>query len=574
MSGPFGGRFTTFLVIALPAFWIGYLIFQYGVDTPWGDQWDSTRLLFEKAEAGTLRLSDFFAFHNEHRIFFPRLITFALGKLTHWNVRAELLVIWLLVCTCMLGLWRLALLTGWRESRARDWLLLGMSILLFAPTQWENLLWGFQIGFFLPLASAIIGLWLARSLPCPFNFVAAMMMCIISTFSVASGFASWLYTAPLLLRTTRGVAHRAGKTWWFVWIATGVTSTALYFHGYKRPDMHPSPFLVLQHPLDALQFYFAYLGNPFSTGSAFPSASVAQIAGAALSVLLLGCVLYIFRWRRDRTLPSDAVPWLSLTSIALVNATLTTVGRFGFGMNGALQSRYISFALMLPIGLLFLVARVIRHRRNAPSLQLATASALTAFALLFAGASIYSLRYWRNFQHERFTGKAVLAFINVLDEPEALARHVHWTGPRLKTWSQSVIRLGYLRPAPVHSRSIRDLASDSNDEAIGNLDRVSGTPEGEFTASGWAVLLEKHRVADSVLLAYDDRAGDQIIFARANVAYARVDVGSRLQDDTYQPSGWAKSWTRTELPPGANHITVWAFDSEECRAYLIGKASL
>ena len=110
-NGPFGRPAVTFLVLALPALWIGWLIFRYGVDTPWGDEWDSTLPLLEKMQAGTLGWADFFAFHNEHRIFFPRLLTFGLARLTDWNVRAELLVIWLLACACSFNLWRMALAT-------------------------------------------------------------------------------------------------------------------------------------------------------------------------------------------------------------------------------------------------------------------------------------------------------------------------------------------------------------------------------------------------------------------------------------------------------------------------------
>ena len=117
-SGPFGRPVLTFLVLALPALWVGWLIYRYGVDTPWLDEWDSTRLLLEKMQAGTLGLADFFAFHNEHRIFFPRLLTFGLAKFTHWNVRVELLMIWILACVCSLNLWRVAQVSGERTRNS------------------------------------------------------------------------------------------------------------------------------------------------------------------------------------------------------------------------------------------------------------------------------------------------------------------------------------------------------------------------------------------------------------------------------------------------------------------------
>src|SRR5215468_5425056 len=102
------GRFARALLILAPPFLIGILIFKYGVDSPVMDEWDGTAPLFEKMADGSLRFGDFFAQHNEHRIFFPRLIFFALGRLTHWDVRAEVWAIWLLTLTCLFNIWRIA----------------------------------------------------------------------------------------------------------------------------------------------------------------------------------------------------------------------------------------------------------------------------------------------------------------------------------------------------------------------------------------------------------------------------------------------------------------------------------
>src|SRR6476646_5984332 len=90
---------TTFIkgvLILAPPLLIGILIFKNRVNLPVLDEWNGTAPLFEKMADGTLGIADFFAQHNEHRIFFPRLIFFTLGRLTHWNIRAELWVIWFL----------------------------------------------------------------------------------------------------------------------------------------------------------------------------------------------------------------------------------------------------------------------------------------------------------------------------------------------------------------------------------------------------------------------------------------------------------------------------------------------
>jgi hypothetical protein len=338
---------------------------------------------------------------------------------------------------------------------------------------------------------------------------------------------------------------------------------------------------VLEHPLAAFQFTLAYLGTPFCSGTAFDQATVAQVAGAALVTLLLGSLAYLWRWRRDRALLTNSLPWISLTSIALVNAVLTTLGRFDPGLHAAIQSRYVSFAIMLPIGLLFLISLILRHgRARMPASKKSSqatvmfASLVTALALLFVGATIHSLQFWRFSQHELLTGKAALLFLNVLDEPQALARYVHWSHWTLKAWAEGVDHLGYLHPRLVRSSHLREIASESDHEAMGRFDQFVRTPAGDLAASGWAILLEGQRTADSVLLTYEDAEGEPIIFARVDVTHPRADISERLHDKAYHRCGWIKSWRPEEIPAGTRRISAWAFDAEKCRAFPIGSASL
>ena len=449
-------RSVTLLLLSLPALLTGLLIAFYGVDVPYGDQWDGTCHLFQKMEAGTLGIPDFYELHNEHRIFFPRLIAFGLAKLTHWNVRAELLVIWLLACVCSLNIWRLAEVTGWRKSRGRTWLLFAANLLLFTPLQWENLLWGFQIGFFLPIACATACLWIARSARHPFDFLGSLILCLVCTFSVASGFSAWILTLPLLLAGDGKSRDRKG--WWLLWLATAVASVCLYFRGYEKPSYHPSPLEALKHPWDAMRFWLAYLGNPFGSGTALADTAIAQAAGAVLIAALAGCSVYLWKNRRDRALVSNSLPWFMLAGIALFNGALTMIGRMGFGTPAALMSRYISFAVMLPVALLFLIATVFIHWRGRSGSRSRAAfpviglTALgTAFALLLFLGTINGMQSWERFQHYRLTGKALVSLINIVDEPESLARHVHSILPPLRARVNTLARLGYLRPGLVRS---------------------------------------------------------------------------------------------------------------------------
>ena len=88
----------------------------------------------------------------------------------------------------------------------------------------------------------------------------------------------------------------------------------------------------------------------------------------------------------------------------MVGAFLTMVGRLGFGISAATNSRYVSFAIMLPIGLLFLVSLVLRHRRaqsesgaDTASMRIGLVVVATALALLFVFGTMDSLESWGRF---------------------------------------------------------------------------------------------------------------------------------------------------------------------------------
>jgi hypothetical protein len=402
----------------------------------------------------------------------------------------------------------------------------------------------------------------------------------VSTFSVASGFSAWLLTAPLLLFSHGKVRGSGLKIWWVAWLFVAAVSICFYFHGYMRPATHPNVWEALKHPFRATHFILAYLGTPFS-GTAPNASAAAPVASAVLVILLVACLLYLWRWRRDRTLLAQALPWVSLSGSALISAFLTMVGRLGFGVSAATQSRYVSFAIMLPIGLLFLVSVVLRHRRarsdigaDSAGLRGGLVALVTALSFLFVHGTVESLESWGRFQHGRLSGKAGLLLINVVDEPADLAANVHPTEPALKAYTNFLDRLGYLRPPLVRSNRVREIAFQSDAETMGEFEALGRRAGAAFAASGWAILPESHRTADGVLLTYDDAQGEPIIFALAEVGLKRPEVSQKLNDKEYLRCGWTKSWKAERIPVGAQVIRAWTFDAENCRAFPIGAASL
>src|ERR1700730_10878065 len=135
------------LVVALPFLLVAALVFRYAVNVPYWDEWEFASIL-QAYRNGTLGIGDFWAQHNEHRIFFPNLAMFGLAMLSHWDTRV-LMAFSLLVAAASFGL-----LFGLLRRTIRGLWPLALtaalvSLVFFSPVQWENWLWGWQIEWFM-----------------------------------------------------------------------------------------------------------------------------------------------------------------------------------------------------------------------------------------------------------------------------------------------------------------------------------------------------------------------------------------------------------------------------------------
>ncbi|HTL31085.1 MAG TPA: hypothetical protein VL282_17775, partial [Tepidisphaeraceae bacterium] len=144
----------TALIIA-PGAWIALLVYLYGVNIPYWDEWDNTVQLHMKYIDGTLRPSDFFSYTNEHRPAVPRAIDLAIEILTRGNRRVEMFAS---ILAAAVSVWCIYLLA--RRTIAQHALALtaAASWLLFSTMQYENWLWGQQLMLILPITFFFLGL--------------------------------------------------------------------------------------------------------------------------------------------------------------------------------------------------------------------------------------------------------------------------------------------------------------------------------------------------------------------------------------------------------------------------------
>jgi hypothetical protein len=241
------------------------------------------------------------------------------------------------------------------------------------------------------------------------------------------------------------------------------------------------------------------------------------------------------------------------------------------------------FAVMLPIALLGLVPLVRSHRTRSFSArgQLITKATsfllLSPFIIMACPSFLSDLPVWPVIRQMRLYGKAVVSFINVVPEPEALARRVFPYGGRVETAANALNRIGYLRPPLLQSNLIRDVAdpASTGSSRFGKF-QIHEEKSEQIEVGGKAFLPDKRAPADAVLITYDNAEGEPVI---CSIVPLEVPPQGRLRatwDPSALPSRWRRLLPMDRFPEGRQCLLkAWAYDAEACRAYrLEGSATV
>lgn len=326
-------------LLAPAALVLGFIL-RYGVNVPYWDQWELIGPLgpLTRFQNGTLGWAEIFRQHNEHRMVFPKLVMLALASLTRWNIVAEMLLSLLLAVASLAVLMALARPSLRKAGPAvRLWATFTIAAMMFSLAQWDSWLCGWQIQWFLSVLAALSSIALATwSLESarPYAYITgAAAAAVVSQFSLASGAAVWICGALILAfhRLRRGLILP-------LWLAAAVASSAVFLIGYRQQTQHPSLLFAVEYPLSFLLYLGNYLSGPLGR-----HAAVGMAVGVAFIFL---AVVVVTRHRRD---PALFLPWIAIGVFVGANAILTGIARVGSGTEQALESRYVTIALLLPV---------------------------------------------------------------------------------------------------------------------------------------------------------------------------------------------------------------------------------
>jgi MFS family permease len=569
--GPRGSKAETCILLflaLLPVAAIVRLISEYGVNVPWGDEW-SVVPMFAKWHDHQLTFSDLVRQHNEHRIFLPKLIYLAFAQWTHWNVKAEMFFSVLLCCANSAGIYLLLERTVPGTSRKRLLLWALINLLIFAPVQAENWLWGFQLQMFLPNLCLVACLVLFTSrLPDAAKITGALLVALIATFSFGGGLLLWPAIAFYV------VLQRVSARWLIAWIAGFLLVAVVYFTGYKRlPVASPE----LGNQLDHLTYFANFLGIALSRSSLSTHAAIAatMIGTSGFLLYLIACWVCL---KLSPITRASAAAWLALGAYAIGSAVLAAYTRVSGGPQQALNSRYATISLNLYVGLIGFIAiaaHAARAELPARLAQLVTSAKAPFFTVIITLSALSfsaGIDHMEILRRLRLEGAARLQFCKVISPSEKLRTDlvVDAALPTLVENADLLDRLHLLNPPLRRSSILRDGEDrpQRSTTEFGRSDDAVRKDADILEMRGWSFLPDRSRPAPCVVLAYE-AAGNWTALGLVEPGERRPDVVRQMKSKKYLGSGWRAAIHRKLLPPGATRLSAWAFDPETGAVYKL-----
>jgi hypothetical protein len=343
-------------LLVLPVLFLFITITLVGVNIPYWDEWELVAF-FDGIIKHGIKFQDFFAQHNEHRIFFPRLVFLVSVFLSHFNVKVNMyLSLFLLAAIygCYLVYVRDTIIcVASSEKLRRLFLALSLGFCCLNIAQHDNILWGFQVGFVMVAAFSVFCFYYFYR-GCTSNkfryFLVSAVAGFVASFSSLHG----LFVFPVIIGVMF-LLFISGETiplkYVFFIILWTVFTYAIYFYDYSSPPGHQSHFM--KSFLELILSFFAVLGTPFT----FRFTALAVIAGILL--FFFGILLTMFLTVKKRV--GRYVFPLSLIFFGYAFCGAVAIGRSGMGVEGTLASRYATFSLFVFTGLVIIVYTEFHH---------------------------------------------------------------------------------------------------------------------------------------------------------------------------------------------------------------------
>ncbi len=327
------------IIISIPVvflFWIGM---KYGVNAISNEDMDIIDEFIDIITSGKIDWKRFFAYNNEHIIVFPKIIIFSVAYLTHYNNKMIMFVsLFMLSVIYYIFIKRTVNKKLFAFSSSDIIYALITGFCLFSTVQFENLLWGFQIAWFLIELCAVFGLaalcLYIKTLKTKY-IVFALISAFVSSFSSLHGLVIWpCYLSVVIIYQIYN--RRFERNLSLFVLVSMVLCYAVYFYDYHEvfPEVKTESFSQMINYMMIIQGSTMLFGN----------FGIWQTVIGILETLITVCLLFVL-WKSDKVRQNLFPLGLIIFSFGML--LVLGIGRAG---SNYLFSRYLTFPLLIIVG--------------------------------------------------------------------------------------------------------------------------------------------------------------------------------------------------------------------------------
>lgn len=523
--------FLLILCILAPIIFNLYYLLTFGVDVPFWDQWE-TAIILKARHNNENWVPILFGQQNEHRFLCPRIIFQILAQLTAWNIKAEMVVSWLI---CLLNLWLLWLLLKQTNSKI-EWLLLPISCFVFSIGQWENILWGWQISTYLVVTGILGTIYFLTKITHSNRYIfLSILLGLLASFSHNTGLLLWPLGALQIWLNKDDMPVK--KKPLLIWALTGICVFILYYFNYRPYLSLKTPFY---NPLAFLQFMFAVLGGGIGAGKLTISTS------AGIFIFIIFILSFFLLKKIDKTYIHQYMPWFILGLFSIISSVAITMGRAEFGIEQSIASRYITLSSLLIISTIVLFVNVIKATKNILLTKeerfLVPIVSIIFFIAIIIGFLTTSLWGWRCAKNVYLFRKKAAVYLQQFEfAPDNVLKIFLHPNPNLvREWASflKAKRLNVFRKEyAIDLRGYQGIRIP-DEVCVGFIDKVQVIP---FNAPNTSVLYIKGWAGDPVTKKPPKAVFvfcDGNFLGRASLGDPRPDVVHVMKNENLLTSGW------------------------------------
>lgn len=317
---------------------IGGLINHFS-PIPFWDMWNGYLEFYTHILNGEYKY--IFLQHNEHRIVLTKLLFLidlgVFGGKSYFLLIINLILMLLIVWQFFKFIDKLFID---KNLYYRNLIKLFILILLFSWTQHENITWGFQSQFYLAYLVPFFSFYLMaifKETNQNKYFYYSCILAALSSYTMANG----ILTSLLIVIMT--FLFRLDKIKIFIAIIICIVNYIIFFNDYQSIDRQGNVLeYLINSPIDFLLYIFTYLGSPFF----YLFKHNIQVSGIFGFILVMCMIFVIIKYFKRILLNYFLIAMIIQQIYIFLTALVTASGRFSFGIEQAISSRYTTPVLI------------------------------------------------------------------------------------------------------------------------------------------------------------------------------------------------------------------------------------